>query len=101
MFRYKMTALTNKPIRVTRNTTNTIDHIITNIAIVQNGFKSAAIKTDLSDQFPTVFALKTNETTQKLKVSCEENIEKAKTTLHGISWDDLKKIEDPMKENTF
>lgn len=69
MFRYKMTALTNKPIRVTRNTTNTIDHIITNIAIVQNGFKSAAIKTDLSDQFPTVFALKTNETTQNLKIS--------------------------------
>ena len=40
-----------------------IDHIITNSVTGLNDFKSAMIKTDLSDHFPIVFAIKTNETT--------------------------------------
>ena len=53
MFRYNIISLTNKPTRVIRHSANAIE------------FKSAIIKTDLSDHFPTVFAIKTNETTQR------------------------------------
>ena len=63
MFCYNMIALTNKPTRVTRHSANTIDHIITNSVTGHNDFKSAIIKTDLSDHFPIVFPIKTNETT--------------------------------------
>ena len=62
MFGYNMIPLTNKPTRVTRLSTNTIDHIITNSATGQIDFKPAIIKIDLSDHFPIAFAIKTNET---------------------------------------
>ena len=65
MFRYNMIPLTNKQARVTKHSANAIDHIITNCVIGHNDFKSAIIKTDLSDHFPIVFAIKTNETTQR------------------------------------
>ena len=113
MFRYNMIPLTNKPTRVTKYSANAIDHIITNSVIGHNDFKSAIIKTDLSDHFPIVFAIKTNETTQRLVIKsnykrsyCEKNIDKFKNTLHNRNWDDIQKIEDPNKEykyflNTF
>ena len=59
-----MIPLTNKPTRVTRHSANAIDHI-TNSLTGHNDFKSAIIKTDLSDHFPIVFAIKTNETMQR------------------------------------
>ena len=69
-----------------------------------NDFKSAIIKTDLSDHFPSVFAIKTNETTQRADVKstykrsyCEKNIDKFKNTLHNRNWDDIRKIEYPNK----
>ena len=65
IFRYNMIPLTNKPTRVTKHSTNAIDHIITNSVIGHDDFKSAIIKADLSDHFPIVFAIKTNETTQR------------------------------------
>ena len=72
--------------------------------IGHNDFKSAIIKTDLSDHFPVVFAIKTNETTQRPVVKstykrsyCEKNIDKFKNTLHNRNWDDIQKIEDPNK----
>ena len=65
MFRYNKIPLTNKPTRVTRHSTSTIDHIITNSVTGHNDFKSAIIKTDLSDHFPIVLAIKTNETMQR------------------------------------
>ena len=65
MFRYNMIPLTNKPTRVTKHSANAIDHIITNSVLSHNNFKSAIIKTDLSDHFPIVFVIKTNETTQR------------------------------------
>ena len=90
MFGYNMIPLTNKPTRVTRLSTNTIDHIITNSVTSQIDFKSAIIKTDLSDHFPIVFAIKTNETTQRPVVKstykrsyCEKNIDKFKNILHN------------------
>ena len=57
-----MIPLTNKPTRVTRHPANAIDHIITNSVTGHNDFKSAMIKTDLSDHFPIVFVIKINET---------------------------------------
>ena len=99
-----MIHLTNKPTRVTRHSANAIDHIITNSVTGHNDFKSAIIKTDLSDHFPIVFAIKTNETTQRPVVKstykrsyCEKNIDKFKNILHNRNWDDIKKIEDPNK----
>ena len=41
----------NKPTRVTKKTATAIDHIITN-SFVENTFKTAVIKTDVSDHFP-------------------------------------------------
>ena len=62
------------------------------------------IKTDLTDHFPTVFAIKTNETTQRPLVKsthkrsyCEKNIGNFKNTLRNRIWDDIKKIEDHNK----
>ena len=104
MFRYNMIPLTNKPTRVTRHSANAIDHIITNSVTGHNDFKSAIIKTDLSDHFPIVFAIKTNEITQRPVVKStykrsyyEKNNGKFKNTLHNRNWDDIQKIEDPNK----
>ena len=104
MLRYNMIPLKNKPTRVTRHSAFAIDHIITNSATGHNEFKLDIIKTDLSDHFPIVFAIKTNEITQRLVVKstyklsyCEKNIEKFKNTLHNRNWDEIKKIEDPSK----
>ena len=109
MFRYNMIPLTNKPTRVTRHSANAIDHIITNSVTGHNDFKSAIIKTGLSDHFPIVFAIKTNETTQRPVIKsnykrsyCEKNIGKFKifrTTKIGMT---LKRLKTPTKHiNTF
>ena len=47
----------NKPTRVTRQTASAIDHIITN-SIVHTGFKSAIMKTDISEHFQIFFCYK-------------------------------------------
>ena len=90
IFCYNMIPLTNKPTRVTRHSGNAIDHIITNRVTGDDDFKSAIIKTDLSDHFHIVFACKTNETTQRPVVKstykrcyCEKNIDKFKNILHN------------------
>ena len=58
----------------------------------------------MSDHFPTVFAIKTNETTQRPVIKstykssyCEKNIDKFKSILHNRNCDDIKKIEEPNK----
>ena len=89
MFRYNMILLTKKTTRVTRHSAYAIYHIITNSVADHNAFKRVIIKTDLSDHFPTVFAIKTNETTQRPAVKsiykrfyCEKNIDKFKNILY-------------------
>ena len=66
------------------------------------------MKTDLSDHFPIIFAIKTNETTQRPVVKstnkrsyCEKNTNKFKNILHNRNWDDIKKIEDPNKVHKY
>ena len=51
----------NKPTRVTRNTATAIDYIITNTVISGIQHRFGILKTDISDHFPTVFALNTCE----------------------------------------
>ena len=69
-----------------------------------NDFKSPLIKTDSSDHFPIIFAVKTNETNQRPVVKstykrpyCEKSIDKFKNNLQNRSWDDIQKIEDHNK----
>ena len=104
MFCYNTIPLINKPTRVTKHSANAIDHIITSSVTGHNDFKSALIKTDLSDHLPIVFAIKTNETTQRPVVKstykrsyCNKNIDKFKNTLHNKNLNDIQKIEDPNK----
>ena len=108
MFCYNMIPLTNKPTRLTKHSANAIDHIITNSVIGHNDFKSAIIKTDLSDHFPIVFAIKTNETTQRPVVKstykrsyCEKILTNLKilcTTETGMAF---KKLKTPIKHKYF
>ena len=59
MFCFNIVPLTNKLTRVNRHSANAKDHIITTLSITgHNDFKSAAIKTDLSDHFPLSSQLK-------------------------------------------
>ena len=99
MFCYNMIPFTNKPTQVTRHSANAIDHIITNSVnsvTGHNDFISAMTKTDLSDHFPIVLTIKTNETTQSPAVKsnykrsyCEMNIDKFKNILHNRNWDKI------------
>ena len=59
-FSHNMIRTINKPTRVTRNTATAIDHFISN-TVVDTQFKSGIIQTDVSDHFPIIFALQTNE----------------------------------------
>ena len=47
----------NKPTRVGKNSATAIDHIITDCVLTCD-FKTAILKTDLTDHFPLVIALK-------------------------------------------
>ena len=104
-----MVPLTHKPTAVTSHSANAIDHIITNNVSGHNGFKSTLVKTDVSDHFPILLALKTNEKTQKPVVKsaykrsyCKKNIDKFKiicATEIGMA---LKKLKTTIKHiNTF
>ena len=54
MFEFSMIPTINKPTRVTKHTATAIDNIITD-CILNSNFKSALVKTDLSDRFPNIF----------------------------------------------
>ena len=54
MFESSTIPTLNKPTRVTKRTATAIDNIITN-CIINSNFKSAIVKTDLSDHFPIIF----------------------------------------------
>ena len=60
MYRYNMIPTINKPTRVEKNSATTIDHIIAN-CIVGCQFKTAILKTDVTDYFPIAIALRTDE----------------------------------------
>ena len=58
----------NKPSRVTKKTATAIDHIITN-SFVENTFKTAIIKSDVSDHFPICIFFLQQTYLQKMMLS--------------------------------
>ena len=107
-FHYNMIPFRNKPTQATRHSGNAKDDNVTKSLTGHNEFKLAIIKTDLSDHFPIVFAIKTNETMQRPVVKStykrsysERNNDKFKNILHNRHWDDIKKIEDPNKSYKY
>ena len=102
MYRYNMIPTINKPTRVGKNSATAIDHIIAN-CIVDCQFKTAILKTDVTDHFPIAMALKTDEPvhqSQKVqnvhKRNYDENaIESFKQRLLEIDWAELKTYEGP------
>ena len=54
MFEFSVIPTINKPTRLTTHTATAIDNTITN-CILNNDFKNAIVKRDLSDDFPIIF----------------------------------------------
>ena len=54
MFEFSMIPTINKSTRLTKNTATAINNTITKY-IINSDFKSAIVKTDLSDLFPVIF----------------------------------------------
>ena len=90
----------NKPTRVTEKTATAIDHIITN-SFVDNTFKTAIIKSDVSDHFPIcIFIPSTNLYTKndviyqyKIIIN-DEKIESFLQNLYQCDWDTIKTHQD-------
>ena len=60
MYRYNMIPTINKPTRIEKNSATAIDHIIAN-CIADCQFKTAILKTDVTDHFPIAMALRIDE----------------------------------------
>ena len=102
MFQYNMIPTINKLTSVIRNTATAIDYIITNTVISGIQHRSGIINTDISDHFPTVFALNTCEKSKPEDKSqfiykCiyeGEQIELFKHELSQIEWNNIIKTLD-------
>ena len=57
MFRFGLVSTANKPTRIAKDTISAIDHIITN-SIINNEFKAAILRADISDHFPIIYLFK-------------------------------------------
>ena len=90
------------PTSVGKNSVTTIDHIIAN-CIVDCQFKTAILKTDVTDNFAIVMALRTDEPVDHRQK--EQNVQKRNYDEKAIKsfqqrfretyWVELKKYEDP------
>ena len=58
----------NKPIRVTRNTSTIIDHILRN-CFVNTNFKTFIFKLDISNHFPVCFLQSTSRPREENKAT--------------------------------
>ena len=93
MYRYNMIPTINKPTWVGKNSATAIDHIRAN-CIVDRQFKTAVLKTDVTDHFPIAMALKTDEPvhqSQKVQNVHKRNyderaIESFQQRLREIDW---------------
>ena len=102
MYQRNLIPATNKPTSVGKNSATDIDHIITDYVLTCY-FKTAILKTDLTDHFPIVITLKNDgpsqqhsKTKHKYKRSYnEENIKAFNHRLLSISWDEIKNCDDP------
>ena len=103
MFGFSMIPTINKPTRVTKHTATAIDNIITN-CIINSDFKSAIVKTDLSDHFPIIFInelMRVPAPTDDLE-NCvykrdftENALNCFKQALFETSWDSVKNLKQP------
>ena len=102
MYQRNLMPTINKPTRVEKNSATTIDHIITDYVLTCD-FKTVILKTDLTDHFPIVIALKNygpsqqhSKTKHKYKRSYnEENIKAFNQRLLSVNWDEVKNCDDP------
>ena len=102
MYQRNFISTINKPTRVGKNSAAAIDHIITDYVSTCD-LKTAILKTDLTDHFPIVTALKNDgpsqqhsKTKHKYKRSYnEENIKAFNPRLLSINWDEIKNCDDP------
>ena len=102
MYQRNLIPTINKPTRVGKNSATAIDHIITDYVLTCD-FKTAILKTDLTDHFPIVIALKNygpsqqhSNTNHKYKRSYnEENIKAFNQRLLSVNWDEVKNCDDP------
>ena len=93
---------TNKPTRVTMKTATAIDHILT-ISFVDTDFKSAILKTDISDHFHVCLLLSLpsiakseNETTFIYKRTfSSDSVEMFKQKLNEINWEEVETNQNP------
>ena len=79
MYQHKFVPTINKPSMAGKNSATTIDHIRTD-HVLTGDFKTAILKTDLTDHFPIVIALKTDglshqHSKTKHKCKCSHNEE--------------------------
>ena len=103
MFEFSMIPTINKPTRVTKHTATAIDNIITN-CIINSDFKSAIVKTDLSDHFPIIFInelMRVPTPTDDME-NCvykrdftENALNCFKQALFETSWDSVKNLKQP------
>ena len=92
----------NKPTRVGKNSATAVDHIITDYVLTCD-FKIAILKTDLTDYFPIVIALKNYGLSQQHSITKhkykrsynEENMEAFNQRLLSVNWDEVKNCDDP------
>ena len=102
MYQRNLIPTINKPTRVGKNSAMAIDHIVTDYVLTCD-FKTAFSKTDLTDHFPIVIALKNHgpsqqhsKTKHKYKRSYnEENIKAFNQRLLSVNWDEVKNCDDP------
>ena len=102
MYQRNLIPTINKPTRVGKNSATAIDHIITDYVLTCD-FKTAILKTDLTDNFPIVIALKNygpsqkhSNTKHKYKRSYnEEDIKAFNQRLLSVNWDEVKNCDDP------
>ena len=102
MYRSNMIPTIKNPTSVGKNSVTTIDHIIAN-CIVDCQFKTAILKTDVTDNFAIVMALRTDEPVDHRQK--EQNVQKRNYDEKAIKsfqqrfretyWVELKKCEDP------
>ena len=102
MYQRNLIPTTNKATRVGKNSAMAIDHIITDYVLTCD-FKTAILKTDLTDYFPIVISLKNDglspqhsKTKHLYKLSYnEENIKAFNHRLLSINFNEVKNYDDP------
>ena len=102
MYQHNLIPAINKPTRVGKNSATANDQIITDYVLTCD-FKTAVLKTDLTDHFSTVIALKNDGPSQQHSKTKylyrrsynEENIKDLNHRLLSISWDKIKNCDDP------